>query len=151
MDTGYGCNNHVYQRKGGRISINLKKNLKREVTHIQIHHHYVGRPNKERIHKICFCDIGSVNCLFHRSLIDNWLFATLKIACLENAFDFEPLFYHISLQVLDCLKFLNWFWLENQIRAFGIHRYLSMVQVRNHQNRVFYMIPIVAIKIIYYS
>ena len=69
--TGYDCNNHVYQEKGGRISINPKKNLKREVTHIQIHHHYVGRPNKERIHKICFCDIGSVNCLFHRSLIDN--------------------------------------------------------------------------------
>lgn len=123
-------------KKGGRISINPKKNLKREVTHIHIHHHYVGRPNKERIHKICFCDIGSVNCLFHRSLIDNWLFATLKIACLENAFHFKPLFYHISLQVLDYLKFLDWFWLENQIRAFGIHGYVSTVYVRNHQNRV---------------
>ena len=27
--TGYDCNNHVYQKKGGRISINPKKNLKK--------------------------------------------------------------------------------------------------------------------------
>lgn len=69
MDYWYDCNNHVISEKGGRILINPKKNLKREVTYI--HHHYVSRPNKERIHKVRFCDTGSANCLFHRSLFVN--------------------------------------------------------------------------------
>ena len=132
MDYWYDCNNHVYQKKGGRISINPKKNLKREVTHIQIHHHYVGRPNKERIHKICFCDIGRVNCLFHRSLIDNRLFATLKITCLENAFHFKPPFYRISASA--------WLFkipgpILTRDRAFGIHGYLSMYGIRYNSSK----------------
>ena len=69
MDNWCDFSNNVYQKKEGEYQLNPKKNLKREVTHIP--HHNVSRPNKERIHKICFCDIGSVNCLFHRSLIDN--------------------------------------------------------------------------------
>jgi hypothetical protein len=69
MDNWCDFSNNVYQKKEGEYQLNPKKNLKREVTHIP--HHNVSRPNKERIHKICFCDIGSVNSLLHRGIIDN--------------------------------------------------------------------------------